>query len=66
MPWLHRIACFRDDAVFVVLLYQRWIYRVDPRRENEYGQVSGSGLKETGKEGKTIKDGAEAESKKEK
>lgn len=22
MPWLHRLACFRDDVVFVVLLYQ--------------------------------------------
>jgi hypothetical protein len=25
--------------VFVVLLYQRWIYRVDYSRVNEYGQV---------------------------
>lgn len=38
MPWLHRLACFRDDVVFVILLYQRWIYRVDPSRVNEYGQ----------------------------
>lgn len=34
-----RLACFRDDVVFVVLLYQRWIYRVDYSRVNEYGQV---------------------------
>ncbi|KAH9965903.1 cleft lip and palate transmembrane protein 1-domain-containing protein [Russula dissimulans] len=39
MPTLHRLACFRDDAVFLVFLYQRWIYRVDPKRVNEYGQV---------------------------
>ncbi|KAL1409511.1 hypothetical protein Q8F55_003494 [Vanrija albida] len=39
MPWLHRLACFRDDAVFVVLLYQRWIYRIDYSRVNEYGQL---------------------------
>lgn len=57
MPVLHRLACFRDDVVFVVFLYQvglgqccseacqanrsmqRWIYRVDPKRVNEYGQV---------------------------
>ncbi|ORY25820.1 cleft lip and palate transmembrane protein 1-domain-containing protein [Naematelia encephala] len=39
MPWLHRLACFRDDVVFLVLLYQRWIYRVDYSRVNEYGQV---------------------------
>jgi len=39
MPILHRLACFRDDVVFLVFLYQRWIYRVDPKRVNEYGQV---------------------------
>jgi hypothetical protein len=39
MPWLHRLACFRDDVVFLILLYQRWIYRVDKTRANEYGQV---------------------------
>lgn len=26
MPWLHRLACFRDDLVFAVYIYQRWIY----------------------------------------
>ena len=35
MPTLHRLACFRDDVVFLVFLYQRWIYRVDPKRVNE-------------------------------
>ncbi|KAH7105385.1 cleft lip and palate transmembrane 1 [Auriculariales sp. MPI-PUGE-AT-0066] len=39
MPWLHRLACFRDDAVFLVFIYQRWIYRIDPTRANEFGQV---------------------------
>ncbi|THH31309.1 hypothetical protein EUX98_g2887 [Antrodiella citrinella] len=39
MPMLHRLACFRDDVVFLVFLYQRWIYRIDPKRVNEYGQV---------------------------
>ncbi|KAG5458390.1 MAG: cleft lip and palate transmembrane protein 1-domain-containing protein [Olpidium bornovanus] len=82
-PLLHRIACFRDDVVFLVYLYQKvglvsqagpavkaaadepltspppptpsppahfrcrafscrfpqWIYRVDPTRANEFGQV---------------------------
>ncbi|BGP24907.1 cleft lip and palate associated transmembrane protein [Rhodotorula toruloides] len=38
MPLMHRIACFRDDLVFLILLYQMYIYRVDPNRENEYGQ----------------------------
>ncbi|KAG8892423.1 Cleft lip and palate associated transmembrane protein 1 [Tulasnella sp. 417] len=40
MPWLHRLACFRDDVVFLILLYQRWIYRIDYSRANEYGQVA--------------------------
>jgi len=39
MPFLHRLACFRDDVVFLIFLYQRWIYRVDPKRVNEYGQI---------------------------
>ncbi|PCH41488.1 cleft lip and palate associated transmembrane protein [Wolfiporia cocos MD-104 SS10] len=42
MPMLHRLACFRDDVVFLVFLYQRWIYRIDPKRVNEYGQVMAS------------------------
>lgn len=25
MPTAHRVACFRDDIVFVVYLYQRWL-----------------------------------------
>ncbi|CAI5723082.1 unnamed protein product [Peronospora destructor] len=32
MPTLHRISCFRDDIVFIVYLYQRWIYPVDVQR----------------------------------
>ncbi|KAF8707986.1 Cleft lip and palate, partial [Rhizoctonia solani] len=45
MPILHRLACFRDDVVFLIFLYQRWIYRVDPKRINEYGQVGEDDLK---------------------
>lgn len=37
MPTMHRIACLRDDVVFAVFLYQKWIYRVDMTRTNEYG-----------------------------
>lgn len=40
MPIMHRLACFRDDVVFFVFLYQRWIYRVDFSRVNEYGQCA--------------------------
>uniref|UniRef100_A0A672L400 Lipid scramblase CLPTM1L n=1 Tax=Sinocyclocheilus grahami TaxID=75366 RepID=A0A672L400_SINGR len=37
MPTSHRLACFRDDVVFLVYLYQRWLYPVDKARVNEYG-----------------------------
>ncbi|XP_057379380.1 lipid scramblase CLPTM1L-like [Daphnia carinata] len=37
MPTAHRVACFRDDAVFLIYLYQRWLYPVDKKRMNEFG-----------------------------
>ncbi|XP_076306429.1 putative lipid scramblase CLPTM1 [Tachypleus tridentatus] len=40
MPTMYRLGCFRDDIVFLIFLYQRWIYRVDPKRVNEFG-ISG-------------------------
>ena len=40
MPTMYRIGCFRDDIVFFIYLYQRYKYRVDPKRINEFG-VSG-------------------------
>ena len=39
MPTAHRLACFRDDIIFLIYLYQRWLYPVDKARVNEYGQV---------------------------
>lgn len=30
-------AIFSPDVVFFIYLYQRWIYRVDPNRVNEFG-----------------------------
>ncbi|GLE10055.1 hypothetical protein PINS_up022050 [Pythium insidiosum] len=38
MPWMHRLSCFRDDLIFFIYLYQRWIYPVDTSRTNEFGQ----------------------------
>jgi len=38
MPTMHRLSCFRDDIVFLIYLYQRWAYRVDHTRVNEFGQ----------------------------
>jgi CRISPR/Cas system CMR-associated protein Cmr5 small subunit len=32
MPTAHRVACFRDDIVFLIYLYQRHLYPVDPTR----------------------------------
>ena len=31
-PTMYRIACMRDDVVFLIYLYQRWIYPVDAKR----------------------------------
>ncbi|XP_030378670.1 cleft lip and palate transmembrane protein 1-like protein [Scaptodrosophila lebanonensis] len=32
MPTAHRVACLRDDIVFLIYLYQRWLYPVDQSR----------------------------------
>ncbi|XP_039951246.1 putative lipid scramblase CLPTM1 [Bactrocera neohumeralis] len=37
MPTMYRLGCFRDDIIFFVFLYQRWQYRVDYKRVNEFG-----------------------------
>jgi hypothetical protein len=37
MPWKHRIMTLRDDVVFILLLVQVYIYRVDKTRTNEFG-----------------------------
>ncbi|KAE9547631.1 hypothetical protein FO519_009158 [Halicephalobus sp. NKZ332] len=39
MPTAHRVACFRDDIVFLIYLYQRYLYPVDKKRVNEFGQA---------------------------
>jgi len=37
MPTMYRLGCFRDDIVFFIFLYQRWIYKTDHSRINEFG-----------------------------
>jgi hypothetical protein len=37
MPTMARISCFRDDVVFFIYLYQRWLYPVDESRPVEGG-----------------------------
>ena len=65
MPTLHRLATLRDDVIYFIALYQSWIYRVDHRRVNEFGQ----GGEDVDEEEKKKKDGevhAAVEEKKEK
>ena len=50
MPTMHRMSCFRDDIIFVIYLYQRWIYRVDKSR-GQYATES----KDTTPEGEKVK-----------
>lgn len=38
MPLLYRLATFRDDIIFFIYIYQRWAYKVDYTRVNEFGQ----------------------------
>jgi hypothetical protein len=47
MPTLARISCFRDDVVFFVYIYQRWLYPVDKSRPVE-------GVNDTGDEDETV------------
>ncbi|CAF1012228.1 unnamed protein product [Rotaria magnacalcarata] len=37
MPTMYRIGCFRDDIIFFIYLYQRYMYPVDRTRVNEFG-----------------------------
>lgn len=37
MPTMARISCFRDDVVFFIYIYQRWLYPVDVSRPVEGG-----------------------------
>lgn len=46
MPTLYRIGCFRDDIIFLIYLYQRYKYKVDLNRVNEFG-ISGNDMAES-------------------
>lgn len=39
MPTAHRVACFRDDVVFIIYLYQRWLYPIDKNRIDVSGMI---------------------------
>ncbi|OAL30691.1 hypothetical protein AYO20_08653 [Fonsecaea nubica] len=55
MPILHRLATLRDDVIFFVWLYQKYKYKVDYSRVNEFGQ-GGEDEEEEG-EGEKKEDG---------
>merc|ERR1712223_2039682 len=55
MPTMYRLGCFRDDIVFFIFLYQKYAYRVDHSRVNEFG-FSGDMIEEAEK--KNIKSNA--------
>ncbi len=40
MPIMHRLACLRDDVIFLIFCYQRYKYKIDYTRVNEYGQCT--------------------------
>lgn len=35
--YFHISGTLRDDIIFFIYLYQRYIYRIDPTRVNEFG-----------------------------
>ena len=59
MPTLHRMSCFRDDIVFAIFLYQRWVYRVDMSRMNEFGH-RGENDDDSGSDGGSSQAGGKA------
>lgn len=63
LPLMHKIACFRDDVVFVIWLVQCLIYPTDPNRVNEFGLVAKNGEEEEDKEEKEPKESDEEEDK---
>lgn len=52
MPTMARISCFRDDIVFFIYLYQRWLYPVDKSRPVEGGGDLNEGQQNAEKEKK--------------
>ncbi|KAL4445724.1 hypothetical protein ABPG77_008923 [Micractinium sp. CCAP 211/92] len=63
MPTLHRLSVFRDDLIFLIYLYQRWIYRVDKKRANEFGYAEEQGDDDSEAEEEEEGEGKQAEGK---
>lgn len=63
MPTLYRLGTLRDDVIFFIYLYQKWIYPTDMKRTNEFGitgdQAEGNeSIKEVTAEDSTQDDGS--------
>ena len=70
MPTLHRLACFRDDVIFIIYIVQRWLYPVDAARKNEFGasgidyenqELRAKGMRRVARRGKMERRGGEVE-----
>merc|ERR1740137_378141 len=61
MPTMYRLGCFRDDIVFFIFLYQKYVYKEDKSRVNEYGYSAQSMDEDGNAEKKAITGEAEAE-----
>ncbi|KAK9171590.1 Cleft lip and palate transmembrane protein 1 (CLPTM1) family protein [Cryptosporidium meleagridis] len=51
MPWMHRMACFRDDIVFIIYIYQRWIYRSRKGHQSSIEKTNASAIDEGDEKG---------------
>ena len=55
MPTMHRISWFRDDIIFLIYIYQRWIYKVDKKRD-PYGSLDKDSKAEEDKVASSVKE----------
>ena len=56
MPTLHRLATLRDDVIFFIWLYQKYKYKTDYTRVNEFGQGGDDDEAEEKKDEKPLAD----------
>ena len=40
MPTMYRLGCFRDDIVFFIFLYQKYVYRVSVSKQSRVDLIS--------------------------
>lgn len=57
MPTLYRLGTLRDDLIFFIYLYQKWIYPTDMKRTNEFGITGEQAEGNQPVEASTVSDG---------